>query len=184
MRGRDSIGSMHMLPLRRNVLHCSIAQGCKLRKIRAAAVAAPLLEAGCGPQHALESRRPIAECGPPDPAKFHGARAVLTAANGISPEIYRHWVDGCAIISFELDANGKIVNQAIVLERPAAQGVGVLAIAVLVPNVYAANSERGFENQAPTGPHQRYAMTVGFWHDNGRVVVVKRTVIKEQVIHI
>jgi len=152
--------------------------------VQSVVFALPLLAAACGPQQLRELAAPIADCGPPSWSKFHGVRSAFNAAGPLPPEVLQHWVDGCAIVSFSLDSAGKIVDPSVVLEAPYGSGAGALAIIVLQRDIYTPNSEQGFDTMTQPGPNQLYAMTVGFGHVNGRLVISKRTVIKHQTIHI
>jgi hypothetical protein len=134
----------------------------------------PLMAAACGPQTRREPFRALEGCRSPDSTQFHGVRWLMTHAYG--PDLTRDWINGCAIISFELDASGRIVDPRVVMEAPAGSGVGAFAIRTLEPDLFAAASERYRETRAPVGPHARYATTVGLAMINGQPRVTHREV--------
>ncbi len=99
----------------------------------------------------------------------------MMASPEVTPDEARTVGDGCAIVSFGLDSTGRITDPAVELERPANVGVGAAAVSVLSRNVYAANGENLFGNQVPTGAAARFAVTVGFAHEDGHLAVAFRT---------
>jgi hypothetical protein len=143
-----------------------------------------LVVADCGGARQHYGYLDTADCGAPNLYKFHGARVAMTATNPLTPDLVRHWADGCAIVSFTLNDVGQITDPSVVLERPPGQGIGANAIAVLSSDFLVPQSEARFDTLAPGGPALRYAMTVGFGHVEGRLTIAKRTVPNHQTIHL
>ncbi len=131
--------------------------------------------AACGPQAARDAGQPTAACGSPSKLRFHGVHAVRMATPEVTPQEAATVADGCAIVSFGLDAAGKMTAPELELERPAGVGIGAVAIALLARNTYAPNGENLFGNQRPDEPSARFAATVGFAHEDGRLVIAFRT---------
>ncbi len=51
--------------------------------------------------------------------------------------------DGCAIVTFALDGEGRPVAPSIVLEHPRGSGVGAAALAYVIRNIYAPRVRHG-----------------------------------------
>jgi hypothetical protein len=142
------------------------------------------LVASCGPTLKHDFSSPTAACGSPDITHFHGVHTVMVSRAPLPKEIVLNAPDGCAIISFSLATNGTIVDPAVVIERPSGLGIGEIATTILSRDIYAPNSENGFDTMAPVGPDQRYAITIGIGHADGRLIIARRTVRKHQTIRV
>ncbi len=115
--------------------------------------------------------------------KFHGVHAIAFDRSALPPTI-TGVADGCAMLSFALDANGQPVEIEVLLEHPPGNGIGDAAVRVLTRDRYAANSEVGFDTMAPTGEATRYALSIGFGHAGGRFIISRRTVPHHQPIRL
>jgi hypothetical protein len=145
---------------------------------RCALMGIPLLCASCGPQARQSENAAMAACGPPSPNQFHSVHLRLKQAGPLPLDVTDHWLDGCAIIGFQLDSAGRLTDPEIVTEQPEGSGAGNLAIAVLERDLYAPDPEKNMESPAPGGEETRYAITVGFGYQDGHLVLAKRSVRK------